>query len=77
MNIFTFTPKEVEKWEIENDTVMGGKSESQINHITSESGDMMKFSGHVSLENNGGFAQTQALYDEGLDISSANQIIDC
>ena len=40
-------------WEIENDGVMGGKSNSNLEK--SEKGNAV-FKGRVSLENNGGFA---------------------
>ncbi len=43
-------------WEIENDTVMGGVSDSQLSR--SDEGYAV-FTGDVSLENNGGFASMQ------------------
>ncbi len=43
-------------WEIENDTVMGGRSQSSL--TLSPSGAAL-FSGTVSLDNNGGFASIQ------------------
>lgn len=43
-------------WEIENDVVMGGNSTSKLEH--SVDGNAV-FTGHVSLENNGGFASMQ------------------
>lgn len=43
-------------WEIENDVVMGGNSTSTLER--SVEGNAI-FSGHVSLENNGGFASMQ------------------
>ncbi len=45
-------------WRIVNDGVMGGVSASQMEHSNSGQG---KFSGTVSLANNGGFASTRAL----------------
>jgi len=67
--------EEVGNWSIENDTVMGGASDSTITHQETEEGDSMKFAGHVSLENNGGFAQTTHLYVSGQDISAASGIV--
>jgi NADH dehydrogenase [ubiquinone] 1 alpha subcomplex assembly factor 1 len=75
MEIFTFTKEEVNQWEIENDTIMGGKSSSKIDYINEDDSYSMKFTGHVSLENNGGFAQTQRVYDTNLDLSSFSQVI--
>ena len=43
-------------WKIVNDAVMGGKSTSQV---TTEHSRLLLFEGHVSLENNGGFAMCQ------------------
>ena len=45
-----------QKWQITNDTVMGGRSESRF-QINSEGNAV--FLGHVSLENNGGFASVK------------------
>ncbi|PRX49638.1 CIA30 family protein [Salegentibacter salegens] len=47
-------------WEIENDVVMGGNSTSKLER--SETGNAI-FTGHVSLENNGGFASLQYHFD--------------
>lgn len=48
-------PEELKGWVIVNDGVMGGKSQSDISIENSA----LIFSGHVSLENNGGFASTR------------------
>lgn len=48
--------KELEEWTNINDTVMGGKSKSTIN-LNSDGHAV--FSGHVSLEKNGGFASAR------------------
>ena len=45
-------------WRIINDSVMGGVSRSQFNIFE----EYIRFSGHVSLENNGGFASIRALH---------------
>ena len=44
------------RWQVVNDTVMGGRSTAQIN--TGKNG--LQFSGNVSLENNGGFASIRS-----------------
>jgi monofunctional biosynthetic peptidoglycan transglycosylase len=50
--------EEMEDWEVVNDTVMGGISESEILPGTSST---MIFRGTVSLERNGGFASVRWL----------------
>ena len=64
MTLFEFTTeKSVQSWYTENDVVMGGVSNSQISYAESEEPEgVARFSGEVSLENNGGFAQVQ--YDK-------------
>lgn len=64
MVLFDFTTeKSVQSWHTENDVVMGGVSQSQITYAQdAEQKGVAKFSGDVSLENGGGFAQI--LYDE-------------
>jgi hypothetical protein len=55
--IYAFTaPSKVNEWRIVNDDVMGGISESSLARTAAGHG---LFSGHVSLENNGGFASIQ------------------
>ena len=50
--LYDFTKQGKGKWRIQNDVVMGGRSESQLK-MTDES--EAHFTGRVSLENNGGF----------------------
>lgn len=50
----------VEKWQIVNDGVMGGRSQSSLALTEKGHG---KFSGQISLENNGGFASVRLLTD--------------
>ncbi len=59
-------PHELTQWQIVNDGVMGGLSESQIS-LSSEG--TAVFSGHVSLANYGGFASVQ----RKLSVDNANQ----
>lgn len=55
--LFDFTdPATVASWSPINDEVMGGLSSSQLRH---EPAGHVLFSGHVSLENNGGFASVR------------------
>ncbi|QNL23021.1 CIA30 family protein [Hyphobacterium sp. CCMP332] len=51
---------DLSKWNIVNDVVMGGQSRSQI-ELTEDG--HARFSGHVSLENNGGFASVRYRFD--------------
>ena len=55
--IYAFTKlSKVSEWRIVNDDVMGGISESSLTRTAAGHG---LFSGHVSLENNGGFTSIQ------------------
>lgn len=65
MTLFDFADEQqVRQWHTENDVVMGGVSSSQVTYVSEEGGHkgLARFTGHVSLENDGGFAQIQ--YDE-------------
>jgi monofunctional biosynthetic peptidoglycan transglycosylase len=61
-NLFQFNePDEIAKWQIVNDGVMGGRSSSRAE--ISKTGDVegfMRFTGRLSLENNGGFASVRS-----------------
>ncbi|MGX9460039.1 CIA30 family protein [Shewanella sp. A14] len=46
------------KWNINNDSVMGGVSQSQVS--IDDQQQLLLFTGSVSLENNGGFASTES-----------------
>lgn len=52
MILYSFTEQGKGKWRVQDDVVMGGRSDSQLK-ITDEN--HAHFSGRVSLENNGGF----------------------
>ena len=55
--IYTFSPQtNINEWQIVNDGVMGGVSKSKLTVTNDGFG---KFSGTVSIENNGGFASVQ------------------
>jgi len=55
--IYSFTTQtKVNEWRVVNDGVMGGISKSSLQLTDAGHG---KFSGHVSLANNGGFASIQ------------------
>ncbi len=55
--IYTFVSQtNIKEWQIVNDGVMGGLSKSTL--ILSDGGHG-KFSGHITLDNNGGFASIQ------------------
>lgn len=55
-------PMDAEPWRIVNDGIMGGRSQSAV----SETEHGLRFSGELSLENNGGFASTRRLVADGL-----------
>lgn len=68
MLIFDFSPTaDLENWAIVNDTVMGGRSDATL--TVSEDGHGV-FSGHVSLENNGGFSSLRYGLPERADVSN-------
>jgi hypothetical protein len=58
--IFDFSSDAIQSWQIINDGVMGGLSESELTQTEKGYG---KFSGHVSLANNGGFASVRLITD--------------
>jgi NADH dehydrogenase [ubiquinone] 1 alpha subcomplex assembly factor 1 len=69
--IYTFsTQSNIKEWRIVNDDVMGGISES-VMKLTKEGHG--KFSGHVSLDNYGGFASVQMNTD--IDLAKENKFI--
>lgn len=49
-----------QNWQVINDTVMGGRSQSNIKYTKNS----IVFRGTVSLENNGGFASFRSPYDQ-------------
>lgn len=51
---------DVQRWMIVNDSVMGGRSESNLVMLKNE--EVFRFIGRVSLENNGGFASVRAVF---------------
>ena len=59
--LYDFTKQGKGKWRIQNDVVMGGRSESQLK-MTEENYDL--FTGKVSLENNGGFCSIHPTSDD-------------
>jgi NADH dehydrogenase [ubiquinone] 1 alpha subcomplex assembly factor 1 len=67
----SFSPDDHLSWRIINDGVMGGLSNSKMDILSEGVG---RFSGQVSLENNGGFASTRALVGN-FDLSDTEKII--
>ena len=64
-SIDLINPKEeigIDNWNIVNDNVMGGISNSDL-YITKESN--LMFYGNVSLKNNGGFASSRLRFNSG------------
>ena len=62
-NVTIIKPSEnigIDNWNIVNDGVMGGISQSSIYHNETNN---IKFVGNVSLENNGGFASCRMGYN--------------
>ena len=70
-SIFNFSEEApIQNWRIVNDGVMGGLSKSSIQLTAENHG---KFSGIVSLENNGGFASVQLPTD--IDLEKSNKVV--
>jgi monofunctional biosynthetic peptidoglycan transglycosylase len=69
--ILSFEPDAVSDWFVVNDGVMGGVSSSRIRPA---SDDIAIFEGHLSLENNGGFASVRARINEGV-LSKASGVV--
>jgi len=67
-----FMPQQSLDWRIINDGVMGGISSSRMERLPEGIG---KFSGKVSLENNGGFASTRATLAKPLTSTYAKVVI--
>lgn len=59
-------------WEVQDDTVMGGKSQGKLS-ITDEG--HAHFSGHVSLENDGGFSSIQHDLKPTVDVSEQEAFV--
>ncbi|MCL1103848.1 CIA30 family protein [Shewanella algicola] len=57
-----------EGWQINNDTVMGGVSQSQIKQNKQQD---LLFTGNVSLDNNGGFASTESRFTHQISAASS------
>lgn len=65
--LYDFTDNPVRQhWRVEDDVVMGGRSSGQM-AVTDDG--FLRFSGEVSLENNGGFSSVQHEMDETIDLS--------
>ena len=62
LEIFDFSPEaELNNWTIVDDVVMGGRSDGGLQ--LSEDGNA-RFSGYVSIENNGGFSSVRYVFEE-------------
>ena len=72
MMIFNFEKKsDINDWRVVDDVVMGGVSKSKI--TINEAGNGV-FSGHISLENNGGFSSVRNQFGN-MDVSNYNKFI--
>lgn len=72
LTLYDFNNKNaMDDWAVEDDTVMGGKSQG---HLSRTDEGHAKFSGDVSLENNGGFSSIQADFDTK-DVSSYSHVV--
>lgn len=76
-SLFQFSEVEdAEKWQIVNDGVMGGRSTSRAEILYAGSAEgLMRFSGNLSLENNGGFASVRSRASEPLGLDAGETIV--
>lgn len=69
-DILDFSNATAGQWDVINDGVMGGRSTSRVERTAAGT---LRFTGHVSLENNGGFASSRT--DLGpLDLSAGEGV---
>jgi len=59
-----------DRWEYIADTVMGGVSEGRVQFVTADDQTVLKLSGNVSTQNNGGFIQARLPLQEALPESA-------
>ncbi|PHI19290.1 CIA30 family protein [Lewinellaceae bacterium SD302] len=70
LELFTFNENtSPESWQVQDDVVMGGRSHSYFEVTKDGKG---RFHGHVSLENNGGFASIERVLPEPADLKETN-----
>jgi NADH dehydrogenase [ubiquinone] 1 alpha subcomplex assembly factor 1 len=69
-------PDEVAKWQIVNDGVMGGRSSSEMEIAKTDGGEgILRFTGKLSLENNGGFASVRSQVAGPLGLNTGDTIV--
>ena len=82
-SLFEFSETgDVAKWQIVNDGVMGGRSNSQASMVKSDSdgkveaeSGVMRFAGTLSLENNGGFASVRSRPNGSIGLDPGETIV--
>lgn len=68
ITLYAFSATSERDWRVQNDNVMGGRSQSSFAVTDAAHG---KFSGTVSLENNGGFASMLHYFPEAIPVAGA------
>ncbi|MGB3799856.1 MAG: CIA30 family protein [Lewinella sp.] len=66
--LYNFTQDSTKEWDVEDDNVMGGESAGEFDVTDDGHG---RFTGHVSLANDGGFSSIQSVMDKGTDVGDA------
>jgi NADH dehydrogenase [ubiquinone] 1 alpha subcomplex assembly factor 1 len=76
-SLFQFNePDDAAKWQIVNDGVMGGRSSSRVEIAkTGDDVGLMRFTGTLSLENNGGFASVRSRAAGPLGLNAGKTIV--
>lgn len=75
--LFAFSGiRDASKWQIVNDGVMGGRSSSQASIVKTQADEgVLKFTGNLSLENNGGFASVRSRPSGSLGLDAGKTIV--
>ncbi len=76
-SLFAFSDSgDASEWQIVNDGVMGGRSSSQANIVKTDGDEgVLKFTGNLSLENNGGFASVRSRPSGSLGLDAGETIV--
>lgn len=70
--LFDFSSSsEINTWRVVDDVVMGGRSAGNF-HLTEDG--HAKFSGYVSLENNGGFSSVRHRFESQVDVRKFSKV---
>jgi hypothetical protein len=73
LTLFNASQKASEKrWQVVDDRVMGGRSRGEITYAKNGN---LKYSGHVTTENNGGFSSVQQRLSTAVEIGKSQKVV--